>query len=132
MTGECCKAGGPARHIARTPLDATALPFLHHPVLPDVDSCHRLPQIAWINAVPTSLSYSQPTGLLLHHQDVDPIYCTSSPTLVSPRYIHLGTDTRARIKEFFNDFVKEWRPRFQVSQLVKCRIVSILSIKRSN
>ncbi|ESK98106.1 u3 snornp-associated protein rrp5 [Moniliophthora roreri MCA 2997] len=36
-----------------------------------------------------------------------------------------GVDARVQIKELFDDFVKDWKPRFQVQQLVKGRILSV-------
>ncbi|KAL0071786.1 rRNA biogenesis protein rrp5 [Marasmius tenuissimus] len=35
-----------------------------------------------------------------------------------------GIDARVQIKELFDDFVKDWKPRFQTQQLVKGRILS--------
>ncbi|KAK7059164.1 rRNA biogenesis protein rrp5 [Paramarasmius palmivorus] len=36
-----------------------------------------------------------------------------------------GIDARVQIKELFDDFVKDWKPRFQTQQLVKGRILSV-------
>ncbi|KAI9430177.1 hypothetical protein BJY52DRAFT_1423314 [Lactarius psammicola] len=49
--------------MSRMLLDATATSHhsLYPPVFPDVDSRHRLSQIAWVNAVPAPFSYLQPT-----------------------------------------------------------------------
>ncbi|KAI0308284.1 U3 snoRNP-associated protein Rrp5 [Multifurca ochricompacta] len=42
-------------------------------------------------------------------------------------FVTLGRaiDARVQIKELFDEFVKEWKPRFQVNQLVKGRILSV-------
>ncbi|KAI0046598.1 nucleic acid-binding protein [Auriscalpium vulgare] len=42
-------------------------------------------------------------------------------------FVTLGRDVDARvqIKELFDEYVKEWKPRFQVNQLVKGRILSV-------
>ncbi|KAL0580810.1 rRNA biogenesis protein rrp5 [Marasmius crinis-equi] len=36
-----------------------------------------------------------------------------------------GIDARVQIRELFDDFVKDWKPRFQTQQLVKGRILSL-------
>ncbi|KAF8274016.1 nucleic acid-binding protein [Lactarius quietus] len=41
-----------------------------------------------------------------------------------------GIDARVQIKELFDEFVKEWKPRFQVNQLVKGRILSVDAINK--
>ncbi|KAI0066486.1 nucleic acid-binding protein [Artomyces pyxidatus] len=42
-------------------------------------------------------------------------------------FVTLGRDVDARvqIKELFDEFVKDWKPRFQVNQVVKGRILSV-------
>ncbi|KAI9461178.1 nucleic acid-binding protein [Russula earlei] len=47
-------------------------------------------------------------------------------------FVTLGRsiDARVQIKELFDEFVKEWRPRFQMNQLVKGRILSIDAINK--
>ncbi|TFY72409.1 hypothetical protein EVG20_g579 [Dentipellis fragilis] len=42
-------------------------------------------------------------------------------------FVTLGrdVDTRVQIKELFDDYVKDWKSRFQVNQLVKGRILSV-------
>ncbi|KAH9081576.1 nucleic acid-binding protein, partial [Lactarius deliciosus] len=48
-------------------------------------------------------------------------------------FVTLGRsiDARVQIKELFDEFVKEWKPRFQVNQLVKGRILSVDTINKS-
>ncbi|KAH8990141.1 nucleic acid-binding protein [Lactarius hatsudake] len=47
-------------------------------------------------------------------------------------FVTLGRsiDARVQIKELFDEFVKEWKPRFQVNQLVKGRILSVDTINK--
>ncbi|KAH9178640.1 nucleic acid-binding protein [Lactarius sanguifluus] len=47
-------------------------------------------------------------------------------------FVTLGRsiDARVQIKELFDEFVKEWKPRFQVNQLVKGRILSVDPINK--
>ncbi|KAI0275150.1 nucleic acid-binding protein [Gloeopeniophorella convolvens] len=42
-------------------------------------------------------------------------------------FVTLGRniDARVQIKELFDEFVKDWKPRFQVNQLIKGRVLSV-------
>ncbi|KAH9960794.1 hypothetical protein BGW80DRAFT_1438825 [Lactifluus volemus] len=47
-------------------------------------------------------------------------------------FVTLGRtiDARVQIKELFDEFVKEWKPRFQLNQLVKGRVLSVDTVNR--